>query len=68
VKRCRLLFVGLFVGFLANEHSRACLRQAYLGVHQTGSSPIIVVKIRGERYSWDKLAGHLITGQAATGV
>src|SRR5450755_2058945 len=39
VKRCRLLFVGFLVGFLATEHSCACLRQAYLGVHQTGSSP-----------------------------
>jgi hypothetical protein len=39
VKRCRLLAVGFLVGFLANGHSWACLRQAYLGVHQTGSSP-----------------------------
>jgi RNA polymerase sporulation-specific sigma factor len=41
VKRCRLLFSGFFVGFLATEHSCACLRQAYLGVHQTGSSPYV---------------------------
>jgi hypothetical protein len=40
VKRCRLLLVGFLVGFLTNEHSWACLRQAYLGVHQTGSSPV----------------------------
>jgi hypothetical protein len=27
-----------------------------------------VVKTRGELYAWEKPAGYLITGQAATGV
>jgi hypothetical protein len=36
----------------------------------TDDSSIIqnVVKTRGTRYRWEKSAGYLITGQAATGV
>ena len=31
--------VDIFFDLLATGHSYTCLRQAYLGVHQTGSSP-----------------------------